>query len=733
MLRELTEALDVITRATPLVIVLEDLHWSDVSTLDLVGALARRPEPARLLLVATCRPEETLPRGTAVPALIRDLEVRRVAVEIALPSLAPAAVDVYLQRRFPGAVLPPGLATAVHRRTDGHPLFMVAMAEHWIAREMLVAVGSRWTARAEIDALESDVPADVRTMIEARVLRLPDDERRLVEAASVVGTELSAASVAAALDAALPQVDEGLAALAHRGMILRRHADERWLDGTVAGRYVFTHALYREVIYERVPVARRAEWHARVGAREERGHGADVGTIAARLAMHFEQAGDPAGAVRYRLQACRNAGEVGAHREAITHATAGLASIARLPAGRPRDEQELGLQLALATALSYARGYSTSETERAYARVLALGGDIGDTPESALKSVYLFYLRRGELEKAQAVAEQVLSRAVRAGDTALRVWAHMTVGVALVPRGLITRARTQFEEGLVHYAAGKEPTGLYATQHHPAVVCRSFLAWCLWLLGLPAQAVKEDDEALRLAEAAGHPLTHAQALGCSATMHVFRRDARRVGGLADRATALSIEHGLTYWRLVGMLERGWARAVRGDSAAGVAEVREALDALGAIGNQGSGTLHCWMLADALGLGGRLDEAQEALATAAEVARRNGEHFWEPEIHRLDGELHLQRAEKLANSARARAIAAAATALQQALTLARAQEARSLELRAAMSLCRLSRHTGDRASARSTLAEVHASFTEGFETHDLKEARALLRDTGGTSS
>jgi predicted ATPase len=433
------------------------------------------------------------------------------------------------------------------------------------------------------------------------------------------------------------------------------------------------------------------------------------------------------------LQASRNANEVGAHREAITHATAGLESIARLPAGRPRDEQELGLQLVLATALSYTRGYSTPETERAYARVLGLGRDIGDTPESALKSVYLFYLRRGELEKAQAVAEQLLSRAVRAGDTALRVWAHMTIGVALVPRGAITRARTQFEEGLVHYAAWKEPTGLFATQHHPAVVCRSFLAWCLWLLGFPAQAVREDDEALRLAEAAGHPLTHAQALGCSATMHVFRRDARRVSGLADRATTLTIEHGLTYWRLVSMLERGWARAVRGDSAAGVAELREALDALGAIGNQASGTLHCWMLADALGLAGRLDEAQETLATAAEVARRNGEHFWEPEIHRLGGELHLQRAERLVDSARARAIDAAATALQQALTMARAQEARSLELRAAMSLWRLSRHTGDRARARSTLAEVYGSFTEGFETRDLKEARALLRDTGETSS
>jgi adenylate cyclase len=232
-----------------------------------------------------------------------------------------------------------------------------------------------------------------------------------------------------------------------------------------------------------------------------------------------------------------------------------------------------------------------------------------------------------------------------------------------------------------------------------------------------------------LAEATAHPLTQAQAHGCSTDLEWFRRDARRAHDHAERSLTLATEHGLTHWRLSGHVGRGWARAVRGDTAAGLAELRGALDAFSAIGTEFNRPLHLTMLADALGVAGRLDEAHEALAEAARVTGRNGEHVWAPDIHRLAGALHIQRAERFSGAARARALEDASTALQHALAAAAAQDARSLELRAAMSLCRLSRHTGDQARARSVLADIYGRFTEGFETRDLKEARALIRDTG----
>jgi predicted ATPase len=538
--------------------------------------------------------------------------------------------------------------------------------------------------------------------------------------------------VAAALDSPSSQVDERLADLARRGMMLRLHGEERWPDGSVAGRYGFSHALYRDVIYERIPAARRADLHGRIAAREEAGHRPDVAPVAARLAMHFEEAGDAAGAVRSRLQGARNAVELGAYREALTHASAGLASLPRLDAGRARDAQELGLQLVQATALAMTRGYTMPDAERAYARVLALGRELGDTPESALKGVFLFHLMRGELEKAQAVAEQFLTKATRSGDTTLLGWAHMTLGLCLLHRGAIATGRAQFDEGLVHYGVRKAP-GLSAHQHDPGVVCHSFRAWCLWLLGDQAAALSEDREALRLAEATRHPLTQAQALACSVGFHFFRHDVRRARDHVDRNLTLSTEHGLTYYRLISMIGRGWTRAMRGESAVGLAELRGALDAFAAIGTSFDHTVHLTMLAEALERGGREDDALEMLGTALGVARRTDERFWEAEIHRRAGHLHLQRAERLAGAASARALEDAGTALHQALAVARAQHARSLELRAAMSLCRLSRHGGDRARAQSTLVEVYGSFTEGFDMPDLKEARALIRETGGAAS
>lgn len=727
MLRELTEALDVVARTSPLVVVLEDLHWSDVSTLDLVATLARRREPARLLVVATYRPEEIPRQGDAVPALVRDLSVRRMATEMALPGLAEAAIEGYLRVRFPGASLAPGLANAVYHRTDGHPLFMVAMAEHWIAHAMLVPVGDRWEARAELDALDHDVPADVRKMINTRYLRLSADERRLVEAASVAGTEFSAASVAAALDVPPPDTDERCDDLARRGMILRRRGDGRWPDGTVAGRYAFGHALYRDVIYEGIPAGRRADLHRRVAEREAAAHGPNAGTIAARLAMHFEQAGDAPGAVQYRLRAARNAVDLGAYREAMTHASAGLEALSRLPAGRARNAQELGLQLVHATAIAMTQGYSAPAADRAYARVLALGREVGDTAESALKGVYLFHLMRGDLANAQDVAEQLLAKATEAGDTAMLLWAHMTLGLCLVHRGATEAARIHLAQGLIHDAGRNGHGELTAHQHDPAVVCHGYLAWCLWTVGHHAQAAEHSRQALRLAETTEHPLTQAQALACASGLHVFRRDTRRVYDQADRAVTLATEHGLTYWRLVGLATRGWARAARGDAAAGVAEMRGALDTLAAIGTHLVRPVHLSMLADALALAGRANEALESLREAAAVAAKNGERFWEPEIHRLTGELHLSRAARVVDASRGRTLAHASAAFRQALAAARAQHARSLELRAAMSLYRLSRHTGDRAHARSALAEIYGGFTEGFDTRDLTEARALLHE------
>jgi DNA-binding winged helix-turn-helix (wHTH) protein/predicted ATPase len=704
MLRELAGALEILTRATPLVLVLEDLHWSDVSTLDVIATVARRREPARLLLIATYRPEEPLPDDHPLQALVRELRVQRCAVELVLPLLGEAAVRAYLAARFAGAALPSGFAEAIHRRTEGHPLFLVAMAEH---------LGE---ARGGLDALERVVPADVRHMIEARLERLTAAERRLVEAASVVGEEFSAASVAAALEAAVAEADERCAALARRRFLLRSCGHEAWPDGTKAGRYGFVHALYRELTYEQVPVARRIELHRRVASREEAGHGSEAGTIAARLARHFAEGEDHEAAARYRLQAARHAIALGAYPEAIAHASAGLQSLARLPGSAERRRPELALEFLRGTALAASKGYAAADAESAYSRVLALSRQTGDTPEatSALVGLFAFHLLRASIGPAEELATRVRALGRRTGDATHVLWGEMGLGITTLQRGDTAGARAQFETALALYDPRQRDAYLATHRQEAGVICQGYRSWYLWLLGFPDQALDADAAALAVAEESGQPLDRAHALLLSADLFYFRREPQRAVERAEAGVRLCTEYGLGPFLAPSMIALGWAHASLGDSARGIAEMREGLAAWQALGAGYALPLLLAMLGEALGRAGRTEEALETLAAALGVAEKTGERFWEPEVHRLRGEIL------------ARAAASEATdALRHALDLARVQHAPSLELRAATGLCRLARRGDERDRARTRLADLYVQFAEGLDTLDLCEARRLL--------
>jgi len=594
----------------------------------------------------------------------------------------------------------------VHLRTEGHPLFLVAMTEHLLARGVPSA-----------DALEGVVPADVRHMIEARLDRLAADERLVVEAASVAGVDFSAASVAAGLEASVADADDRCAGLARRRMLVRAGAEDTWPDGTAAGRYSFVHSLYRDVIYAQVPVARRIELHRRVAAREEAGHGPEAGRIAARLAMHFEQAHDLAAALRYRLHAATNAVDIGGFPEAAAHAAAGLQHLARLDRTRERAQQELDLQLVLATALAMTQGYGAPGAELAYARVLELGRELGTTPDSALRGVFMFHLVRAEFAAAAEVARQGIGQAREAAGSRPELWAHTSLGVTLVHRGRFAEARAALEEALRTHGARERGAPLPAHRHNPETAGLSYLAWCAWMLGHPDQALAWDREGRRLA---AHPLARAQAENGSSALHCFLGDARGALEHAQASLSLAIEHGLAHWRVMSAVMRGWSRAALGEAAEGIAEMEGAVATWRATGAEFVLPLILALLGDALARADRVDEAQAALAEALRAAGRTGERFWEPEVHRLRGELLL----------RGGAPGAAAEAFHRALETAREQRARSLELRAAMSLCRLPPRGGaQEGAARARLAGAHAAFTEGFETADLRAARALLRAAG----
>jgi DNA-binding winged helix-turn-helix (wHTH) protein len=317
MLREMAEAVEALTQESPLVLVLEDLHWSDTSSVDLISSLAHRRERARLLLLGTYRPAELASRAHPLRALVSELRTRRKCDDLALEFLSEADVAQYLRERFPGSELPEGLAQAIHRRTDGNPLFMVNVVDHLLAQGWIGEHDGRFRLDVDLALLELGVPEDLRQTIEKQIDRLSDDERHVLEAASVAGVDFAAAAVAFAIEADPVRVEDTCDSLSRRHSFLRPAGTSEWADGTATPRYAFTHSFHANVLYHRLSLTRRLRLHQRIGERGETAYRERVHEIAAELAVHFEQARDYRRAIHHLLGAAANDARRLANREAV--------------------------------------------------------------------------------------------------------------------------------------------------------------------------------------------------------------------------------------------------------------------------------------------------------------------------------------------------------------------------------------------------------------------------------
>jgi DNA-binding winged helix-turn-helix (wHTH) protein/tetratricopeptide (TPR) repeat protein len=372
MLREMAEALEALTAKTPLVLVLEDLHWSDYSTLDLLGMLARREEEARLLVIGSYRPVDVIVKQHPLRALIQELRVRCQCEDIALPFLREAHVAAYLAQRFGGHAFPSELARAVRQRTDGNPLFMVRVVDELVALRVLEREDDRWRLRGPVTEITRAVPESLRALVEKQIDRLQPEAQRLLEAASVLGNAFTIGSVSAALDADPLTIEERCDALARQGQFLS--APDLFVrpDGTKVARYRFTHSLYPHAIAERVPAGWRLRLHRRVGEWLERTYGAQTTVIASALAWHFEEAGEYQRAIRYLVLTAKNAAERRAYGDAIRvleHAR----SLVHQLAADTRSQVEIELLQCIGDA-HFGRGAMT-ECAEAYEAAVARAAD----------------------------------------------------------------------------------------------------------------------------------------------------------------------------------------------------------------------------------------------------------------------------------------------------------------------------------------------------------------------
>jgi len=724
LFEQVAAVLTALAGGRPLVLLLDDLQWADAGSAGLLFHLGRALAASPILVVGAYRPEE-VSRGRENARHPLDAVVNELRRIFGHPALELDGGDAAEVRRFVDALLDaapntlgPGFRQALLQQTSGHPLFTVELLRDMQSRGDLVRDREgRWCEGPSLDW--ERLPARVEGAIAERVAQLDEAERELLLVAAVEGPSFTAEVVAHVQSAESRAVVRRLS-----GELDRRHRlvcaqGVRQVGQRRLATYSFRHILFQRYLYGRLDQVERAYLHEEVGRALEGLYGEQTEQIAVELAHHFHQAGDLARAIRYLRRAGDRAMSMAAYEEAVALFGRAIELVTALPPGPARDEQELTLQVARAVPLAGTRGYAHPDVERSYARARALCRTADPSPElfATLWGLFSYYLVRGEERPMRELAAQLGQLARAASDPALHMVGHWAMGVTSLYAGDPAAARAHLEQMAGRHGQGDESAAvLFATD--PIVACHFWMSWALWLLGRPDEAIGRSYEALALAERLGHPFSMAYALFTGTALLQFRREPQAALGWAEATIGLASRHGFSFFQGLGTVFRGWAMAEQGRANEGLALMEEGVAAARATGAR-IGLPHMLaLLAEARGRRGDPALGLQLVDEALSLAEATGERHYQAELFRLRGVL-LQGAPGRAGADTPEAC------LRRAVELARAQGAVSLELRAAVSLCRLLVAAGRASEGRGALLACYARFEEGFDTPDLLEARALI--------
>jgi class 3 adenylate cyclase/predicted ATPase len=698
LLEALLHQLEVVARSHPVLMVFEDAHWIDPTSRELLDLTLDRARHMPVLLVVTFRPE--FQHAWGGQAHVTTLALNRLDGRDGI---------ALVQNLAGNAPLDAEIVAEIVERTDGVPLFVEELT-----KAVLESVGREDQVTAVLGAAPLPaIPATLHASLLARLDRLGAAAKEVAQVGAVLGREFSYEMIDPVAQQPAATLRAGLDRLSGAGLLFCRGLPPH-------SSYLFKHALVLDAAYGTLLRGRRQELHARVAAVLEQHFAEVVDRQPELLARHLTVAGLPAQAVAYWHRASERAVQRSANEEAIGHLTAGLTQLHKLPESPDRAKQELTIQRLLGQANMAARGYASPGVIQAFSRARELCAVIGgdDSIGPVLFGIWIFGLTAGDHKDAETTANELLQWAERSGNTGARIAANCAVGISSVHLAKLAHAREHFDKFIEYCStlAEEDPTHLaYEYGVDPVGASYAYAAWCWWLLGYPDQAVRLGDEALAILDRIKHGYSRSRGLYWNSCLHAYRREWPIVAERAAAAIASAQDHGLAMVVAVGRIMRAAARAMLEPHDEFVVEIREAMAAYRATGARFQGTYHLILLAQAVAACGRRGEGLAALREAAALVGDTAERYVEAEIHRLEGNLRLAEGGS----------AEAEGCYLKALGVARAQEARSLELRAATSLARLRREQGRRAEARELLAPIYGWFTEGFDTADLKEAKALL--------
>ena len=679
MLREFASLVEAVSVDRPLVLVLEDLHWSDQGTADLVSVLAQRPERARVMLLGTYRPAEATVLDHPFAQVVATLRTHRQCREIALEYLSRSHVTAYLQDRFGGATVDDEVAAVVHAHTDGNPLFMVRLVEHLLDRGWLAEDGGVWRLSADRAAIEQEVPDDIQQLIEGQLRFVSRAERDVLEVASVGGVVFDAPAVAAGLGRALDEVESLCDELCRPRRWLHQRRSVEWPDGTLAVRYAFGHALYQRVLYARLSPSRRAILHQQIGERIEAGYAARTADVSGELAIHFQHSRDRRRAVAYLEQAAKRAYGRLAYRDTVACLEPALRLLGELPDTPDRARDELRLRQLYTVVLTQTAGYVAEGLLDNLTRARRLCEQLADPAGlfDVLCALCLLHSNGGDLREAERVGEELSPLSEELNQSAVVEASFLRGGVSLWG-GDLDAAEPFLAKALSSSVSPEEADRLYGV--NPLVAARSFESLRRWVRAEPDRARVVQGEAMALAERLGRHFTVAHAAAYAAFLHVLDGEWREAARMATRAADLSDEYGFPLWSGTALVIRGRALVEQGEGERGLAEIREGLDVLRRAKIRLAASLWFSLLAGACLRLDRVDEGLAATDSGLTHCRDTAARLFEAELWRVRGELILRGARSKARP-QLGAIRESEECFEKARAVARAQGAHMLERRA----------------------------------------------------
>jgi predicted ATPase/DNA-binding winged helix-turn-helix (wHTH) protein/class 3 adenylate cyclase len=673
------------SRQCPLVIEVEDLHWIDATSEAWLAALVKRLAEARILLLVTFRP------GYHPPWMSTSY-----ATQVALSRLTPHDSAQVVHAWLPTPQVSTVLLHEIVTKGNGNPFFL---------EELTRSVVEQGTTHPPL-ALSDTIHA----VLTARMDRLSPVAKRVLQTAAVIGQEVPFSLLAAMTKRSQEALSQSLAQL---------QATELLHETCLVPEpvYTFKHVLIQETAYHTLLESTRRQQHLRIAQILAERCATTAAQQPAWLAHHYTEAGCAEHAIPYWQQAGQRAVDRSAHAEAIAHFTHALALLRTLPVSPARARHELTLQCSLGVQLA-TRGAATPEVERTYTRALELCQQVGNAEElfSVLYGLSRLYKKRGKLRRARDLGEQLLVLAQSQGNTALLLRGHYVLGDILLWLGEFSAARAHLEQGLAIYDPQQHDTHDLLYEADPWLGCLGALSVTLWFLGYPDQAQQRSAEALVLAHELSHPYSLARVLVDAAYLHWFCRDWEKLQERAEALRALAAAHGFAEMYARATYRYGLALVKQGQVAEGLAQFHASMDALQGMQSGDAKALRLTQLAELYRCSGQSEAGLHALAAA--MAADTEERFDAAGRYRSQGELLLLLPDPELHQAE--------TCFQQALAVARCQQAKSSELRAAISLSQLWQRQGKWDDARKLLAPIYGWFTEGFDTADLQEVKALLK-------